>query len=74
MARVSMVEHGEIDFEERTNLVNDNSENTLESEALKLEFLSRNDYSRAPSGLFKEKPNVDSAETILTMQMQVKMG
>ncbi len=66
---VSTVDNGEIDYEEMPDLVYDTSEETLESEWFKLQFLSRNDYSRAPSGPFKEEPIGDSSETMFTLQM-----
>jgi len=66
---VSTVDNGEIDYEEMPDLVYDTSEETLESEWFKLQFLSRNDYSCAPSGPFKEEPIGDRSETIFTLQM-----
>jgi hypothetical protein len=41
------------------DIVCDTSEESFESEEFKLQFLSRSDYSRAPTGPFKEEPIED---------------
>jgi hypothetical protein len=67
MARVSTNDCDEIDYEEMPDFVHDTSEVSLKSQVFTLEFLSRSDYSRAPSRPFKEDSIADSSQTILTI-------
>ena len=50
------------------DLVYDTSEETLESEVFKLDFLSSSDYSRAPNGPLNEEPIEDSSQSIFMIQ------
>jgi hypothetical protein len=67
IARVSTVDNRRIDYEEKPDLYFEESEETTESEVLKISFLSCCDYSRAPIEPYKEEPIEDSLQSVLTM-------
>jgi hypothetical protein len=59
MTGVSTIVKDEIHYNEMPEMYFEESEEIMESEVLKLHFLSDSDYSRASNGPFKETPIED---------------